>query len=210
MKRHFILICLMLIPLSACFRAPRPEIRTESPRELKSGGWVPIEQGMASWYGRKFHGRLTANGERYDMYGISAAHKTLPLGTWVMVRNESNGKTLKVRINDRGPFVHGRIIDLSYGAARKLDMVDQGVVPVTLYAQRKPRAACYAAQVGAFSVRDNARNFADDIRRRFDVPTTIVYRMGLYKVLVGRFSSEQDAQAEGRKLDMDFFVVSCD
>ena len=88
--------------------------------------------GKASWYGGKFHGRLTANGERYNKNGISAAHKTLPFGTEVRVKNLNNGKTLVVRINDRGPFVKGRIIDLSEGAAKKLDMINDGVVPVKL------------------------------------------------------------------------------
>lgn len=88
--------------------------------------------GMASWYGGKFHGRLTANGERYNKNGISAAHKTLPFGTRVRVRNLNNGRTIEVRINDRGPFVKGRIIDLSKGAAKKIDMIQDGVVPVEL------------------------------------------------------------------------------
>lgn len=88
--------------------------------------------GIASWYGGKFHGRRTANGEKYNKNGISAAHKTLPFGTVVRVTNHRNGRTLDVRINDRGPFVEGRIIDLSEGAAKKLDMIRDGVVPVSL------------------------------------------------------------------------------
>jgi len=88
--------------------------------------------GMASWYGGKFHGRLTANGERYNKNGISAAHKTLPFGTVVRVKNRNNGRTVDVRINDRGPFVKGRIIDLSKGAAKKINMINDGVVPVEL------------------------------------------------------------------------------
>jgi rare lipoprotein A len=106
------------------------------PRRLPSKDAAPAagwdEEGIASWYGKKFHGRRTANGERYDMYGISAAHKTLPFGSVVLVRNMNNGRELKVRINDRGPFVRGRIIDLSYGAARKLDMIRDGIVPVRI------------------------------------------------------------------------------
>lgn len=89
-------------------------------------------EGKASWYGEEFHGRRTANGEIYDMYKISAAHKTLPLGTIVRVKNLENGKSVVVRINDRGPFVRGRIIDLSYAAAKKIDMVEKGVVDVKL------------------------------------------------------------------------------
>ena len=84
------------------------------------------ERGVASWYGKKFHGRLTSNREPYDMYAMTAAHKTLPLPTYVKVRNLRNDKTIIVRVNDRGPFVHNRIIDLSYAAALKLDMVQDG------------------------------------------------------------------------------------
>jgi rare lipoprotein A len=84
------------------------------------------ERGVASWYGKKFHGNLTSNREPYDMYGMTAAHKTLPLPTYVRVRNLSNNRTVVVRVNDRGPFVHNRIIDLSYSAALKLDMVTTG------------------------------------------------------------------------------------
>jgi rare lipoprotein A len=84
------------------------------------------ERGVASWYGKKFHGNLTSNREKYDMYEMSAAHKTLPLPTYVRVRNLSNNKSVIVRVNDRGPFVHNRIIDLSYAAALKLDMVRDG------------------------------------------------------------------------------------
>ncbi|MGI9271618.1 MAG: septal ring lytic transglycosylase RlpA family protein [Woeseiaceae bacterium] len=84
------------------------------------------ERGVASWYGKKFHGNLTSNREVYDMYQMTAAHKTLPLPTYVRVRNLRNNKTIVVRVNDRGPFVHNRIIDLSYAAAMKLDMVGTG------------------------------------------------------------------------------------
>ena len=84
------------------------------------------ERGVASWYGKKFHGNLTSMGDTYDMYGMTAAHKSLPLPTYVRVRNLRNNKTVVVRVNDRGPFVHNRIIDLSYYAAVKLDMIGTG------------------------------------------------------------------------------------
>ena len=86
--------------------------------------------GVASWYGEKFHGRKTSSGEIFDMYKLTAAHKSLPLGTRVRVTNLKNRKSVIVKINDRGPFVRGRIIDLSYGAAKKIGMVDDGVVKV--------------------------------------------------------------------------------
>jgi rare lipoprotein A len=106
------------------------------PYEVLGRSYTPIEgdralreTGLASWYGRKFHGRPTANGERYDMYAMTAAHKTMPLPSYARVRNPANGREIIVRINDRGPFVAGRIIDLSYSAALKLGVLG-GVAPV--------------------------------------------------------------------------------
>ncbi len=89
-------------------------------------------KGMASWYGPGFHGRLTANGERYNQNGLTAAHKTLPFGTQVRVTNLNNGRSVTVRINDRGPFIRGRVIDLSKGAANVIGLVSSGVAPVQL------------------------------------------------------------------------------
>lgn len=90
------------------------------------------ENGYASWYGTKFHGKRTANGEIYDMYGMTAAHKTLPIPSYVRVTNRDNGKSVVVRINDRGPFHDGRVIDLTYSAAKKLGFLKQGTAPVTV------------------------------------------------------------------------------
>lgn len=88
--------------------------------------------GVASWYGKDFHGKKTANGEIYNMYDLTAAHRTLPFGTVVRVTNLENGKSVQVRINDRGPYIHGRLIDLSYAAAKKLDFVQYGTAQVRL------------------------------------------------------------------------------
>jgi rare lipoprotein A len=90
------------------------------------------QEGVASWYGKKFHGRRTASGERYDMHELTAAHRTLPFGTRVRVTNLDNGRKVVVRINDRGPFIKGRVIDLSYAAARQVGMVNAGVARVRL------------------------------------------------------------------------------
>ena len=149
-----------LIGWSCASSAPKP-------LESVSKGWT--EKGIASWYGSKFHGRRTANGEVYDMNKISAAHKQLTFGTHVRVDNLSNGASLVVRINDRGPFVRGRIIDVSYGAAKKLGMVETGVVPVRLTVvsageagaaskRRRGPSARYRIQVGAFRERQNAES----------------------------------------------------
>ena len=131
------------------------------------------QKGKASWYGKKFHGRKTANGETYNMYAISAAHKTLPLGTWVRVYNLENNQKLDVRINDRGPFVSGRIIDLSYGAANRLGIIGPGTAPVEIVALGKQATSTdksaspsyiptdfekgnFTFQVGAFKDQNNA------------------------------------------------------
>ncbi|MEE8423716.1 MAG: septal ring lytic transglycosylase RlpA family protein [Thermodesulfobacteriota bacterium] len=127
-----------------------------------------VQTGLASWYGADFDGRPTASGVIYDMYGISAAHKTLPLGTVVKAINLQNNKGLEVVINDRGPFVDHRIIDFSYGAAKELDMVEEGVVPIRIeVVGREPsfkrsvkgRASgegVYVIQVGSFLDASNA------------------------------------------------------
>lgn len=106
---------------------------TSTIREVPSGpraGVIAVYEGKASWYGREQHGHLTANGERFDMYAHTAAHRTLHMGTKVRVINLRNGRATVVRINDRGPYSRGRIIDVSYAAAKDLGMLDAGVVPV--------------------------------------------------------------------------------
>ncbi len=176
-----------------------------------------VEYGQASWYGRDFHGRRTANGEIYDMYKISAAHKTLPLGTRVRVTNRNNGRTVTVRINDRGPYVRGRIIDLSYGAAQALGMVDKGVVPVKVEVlslgdnryykvggQPVRSSLRFTVQVGSFLREENAQalkrslasRFKDVYIRRWDDSRKVYYR-----VRVGRFSREADARLLAQKLE---------
>jgi rare lipoprotein A len=90
------------------------------------------ESGLASWYGHPYHGRRTASGEVYDMGQMTAAHRTMPFGTWVRVTSTNTGRSVEVRINDRGPFEKGRIIDLSYAAAQRLGVVGPGVIPVRL------------------------------------------------------------------------------
>lgn len=165
--------------------------------------------GVASWYGKKFHGRRTANGEVYDMYGVSAAHKTLPLGTVVEVTRLSTGRKIALRINDRGPFVADRIIDLSYGAAKRLGMVEDGTARVRVVALAKGRAPAgggppvpaqpvpdfthgrFWVQVGAFGVRANAERVRDTLlfprsRVRFQ-PTVADNGAQLLRVQVGPF-----------------------
>lgn len=131
---------------------------------------APGQTGIASWYGPDFHGRLTSNREVYDMYDMTAAHPTLPFGTRVMVTNLDNGRAAEVRINDRGPFVKERIIDLSYAAARMLGMIGPGTAPVRLdILNRKdwPPAVGMVIQVGSFTNEQNARRLQAELGRRF-------------------------------------------
>jgi len=93
---------------------------------------TPYQIGLASYYGRRFHGRRTANGERFDMYDFTAAHRALPLGSVIRVTNVSNGRSVRVRVNDRGPYIRGRVLDLSYAAAYRLGMVRSGLARVQI------------------------------------------------------------------------------
>ena len=133
-------------------------------------------EGVASWYGPKFHGKKTSNGEIYNMHSLTAAHKTLPFNTRVRVTNKLNNESVIVRINDRGPFVGHRIIDLSYGAGIKLDMVENGTVPVRIQVLKSHHPASaggrpvrakfqqtYTVQVGVFKNLDNARQMANKL-----------------------------------------------
>ncbi len=108
------------------------ESYVEFPQGIKVKRDCRIERGIASWYGGRFHGRRTANGEVYDLFKLTAASRTLPLGTYVLVLNEENGKTVTVRINDRGPYVEGRIIDLSQAASYELGMMKRGLAYVSV------------------------------------------------------------------------------
>ena len=147
------------------------------------------EIGIASWYGKKFHGKPTSTGEIYDMNAMTAAHKTLPLPCLVKVVNLENQKTVLVKVNDRGPFVDGRIIDLSYAAAKKLDMTHQGTAKVrvffvkTLVEEIKPKIRF--VQFGAFRAKKNAVKLSSLINKKLPKLTVEVVEMedGLFKVI---------------------------
>jgi len=130
-----------------------------------------IQTGVASWYGPNFHGKTTSNKEIYDMHDLTAAHKSLPFGTYVMVTNLNNGKSVTVRINDRGPFVKGRIIDLSYAAAKAVDMIGTGTAPVRLEIltdiSPKRSSQKFSVQVGSFVQEDNAKALKNELQRHF-------------------------------------------
>jgi len=162
-----------------------------------NGGYV--EEGNASWYGPPFHGRRASNGEIYDMNKLTAAHRTMAFNTMVRVTNLSNGKTVVVRITDRGPFVENRIIDLSRAAAQAIESIGPGVVPVRLevMSANDPFGGYFTVQIGAFKEKANA----DRLRERMDAlyPPATIQQVTLddgtfYRVRVGRILGEQLAQ----------------
>lgn len=144
----------------------------------------PITTGTASWYGWQFHGRPTANGETYDMNGFTAAHRTLPFGTLVRVSLTDGSASVDVRINDRGPFVDDRIIDLSLSAARRLGMLRTGVAEVRLQVLGRPQPQRYVLQIGSFSSSDNARNLLRRLQAR-NVPAALESAGAFTRVVTG-------------------------
>lgn len=163
-------------------------------------GWTQV--GMASWYGPDFHGKRTANGEVYNMYDYTAAHKTLPFGTYVRVKNLDNGRSVVVRINDRGPFVRDRIIDLSYAAARAIGMVGPGTARVRLtVVSPTPRVLApvgfYYVQVGSFIDPHKAYTLQRELLTHLTsvrVTRVMVKGVTYYRVRVGPFFSLRVAQ----------------
>jgi rare lipoprotein A len=164
------------------------------------------EEGNASWYGVPFHGRRASNGEVYDMNKMTAAHRTLPFDTVVRVTNLSNGKSTVVRITDRGPFVDNRIIDLSMAAAREIDSIGPGVVPVRVAivsASIDPASGFFTVQVGAFRDRGNAERLRQQLNtsyspifiQQYDSPDGLFYR-----VRVGKVPGENAAHQFGEQL----------
>jgi len=131
--RALFLISLVLAAVSGCYLESSPVYRSGG---IGAGATASgfRQRGIASFYGQAFHGNPTANGETFDMYGLTCAHRSLPFETVLIVRNLDNGREVTVRVNDRGPFVGGRIIDLSYGAAVELDMIQSGTAEVIITA----------------------------------------------------------------------------
>ena len=189
--------------LAACARPRAPEI---------SPGVPPVaayeETGLASWYGHPYHGRRTASGEVYDMSEMTAAHQTLPFDTWLLVENLASDRSAVVRVNDRGPFVDGRILDLSYGAARVLGAVAPGVIRVRLRSIPPPvsgtePAGTFGVQVGAFGEAARARALAAELARIGARPSVQAAEVGgrtFHRVRIGGFPTREIAAREAARL----------
>lgn len=178
-----------------------------------------VEQGIASWYGVPFNGHRTSDGEIYDMHQFTAAHRTLPFGAIVRVTNMLNGKQIDVRINDRGPFVADRIIDLSLSAAQAIGMIGTGTATVRLdmLSGPNPSIGFFGVQVGAFLIQANAQRLRNELATKFSPVTIVPYDSpnGLYyRVRVGRESTEAAARNLATQLQADgesmTFVVRLD
>lgn len=205
----FSILLFLIIPAGCSHKAPELSPKssgkqsgkrraTQRPYVIGHRTYYPIptalgyrEQGIASWYGKKFHGRKTANGETYDMYGHTAAHKTLPMGTMLLVNNLSNGKSTVVRINDRGPFVRKRIIDLTYTAAKELDMIKTGTANIEILALgekvRKPQAKKNAQKTLQQPISEQPRLAQQNFDR------------GKFFIQIGAFEHKQNAKRLAEK-----------
>jgi rare lipoprotein A len=202
---------LAIFVFSSCARKHHVAASTASPPQIRSG-----ETGLASWYGHPYHGRAASNGEIYDMEKLTAAHRTLPFGTLVHVTNLANNKSVDVRIIDRGPFIEGRVIDLSHAAAQAIDLIGPGIAQVRLdILSAPPTISAYAVQAGAFRDKDRAERLRGTMEREYG-SARLVLRPGspsLWRVLVGRESSEEAAGVLAQRLRVEVgpaFVVRLD
>lgn len=177
------------------------------------------EEGVASWYGPGFHGKLTANGERYDMHSMTAAHKLLPFGTKLKVTNKSNGRSIVVRINDRGPFVADRVIDLTHAGAREIDMLAKGTAPVLLETIGAVQGleggnlkGRFYVQVGAFANQSNADRLVARLKTQARGGRTyFADQVGLWRVQAGPYASLNEAETAATGMQREYpgnFIVA--
>ncbi len=197
-RRPAILKLLVLLLLTSC---AAPQMRPRAWKDLSG------ETGLASWYGVPYHGRRTSSGEVYDMYQLTAAHREIPLGSWVEVTNLTNSRSLTVRINDRGPFIEGRIIDLSYAAASLLGITGPGVVPVRVQLSHLPQAgsasARFTVQVASFTAESSAQALKAELERMVSgvhLMKALVSGEVYFRVRVGNFASRTEARAIAERL----------
>ncbi len=210
------LLIIVFFLITACAQRVVYERRPSPPLEkgdIRKGEIKEPQYGVASWYGADFHGKATSSGEVYDMYQLTCAHQTLPLGTMVMVTNLENGKSLELKVNDRGPFVKDRIIDVSYAAARMLGMWDKGTasVKVEVIGFAPELVQRFTLQVGSFVDETNAQRLAEQLRKNFDnVSVTMLetQTQKYHRVRVGQFDTRESALVTAEKLaQMGFNVM---
>jgi len=201
-RRSVILLVTILAgTLATCSGTPKPVYFPGYPVGF-------IERGVASWYGPGFHGNKTANGERYDMHQLTAAHRTLPLGSIAVVRSMSTGRQVTVRINDRGPFARGRVLDLSLAGANALGMIGSGTDQIELkvvgYQGRIGEMGLLRVQIGSFSDQQNAVNLLERVKSLYPggrIQTVDLPEGKRYRVQVGQFSREAQAEAAATHLE---------
>ncbi len=211
--RLFLAVSLALA--SAC-ASSGPKTVPMEPTKTRSKGWT--EKGDASWYGKPYHGRKTASGETYNMHDMTAAHRSLPFGTVVRVQRRDTGAEVEVRVNDRGPFIKGRIIDLSFAAAKVIGLDRDGVAPVKLkvLGSSRPKAppekqpvlgaedsdTCFWLQVGAFASAENAQGAVRRLKKDGEKALAMEGPDGIERVRVGPFPSRHEVvKARERLLD---------
>jgi rare lipoprotein A len=194
-------------------RAEPPHRYANRPYKVFGKDYVPLaraqgfrQRGVASWYGRRFHGQRTASGEPYDMYAMSAAHPTLPIPSYVRVTNVANGRSVVVRVNDRGPFHGSRIIDLSYAAAYKLGFIQAGSAQVELEAiiPAGEQAGAVYVQVGAFSSRESAESLQARVTRELawlQETAQVLLSADLWRLQVGPYRSREDARSVAQRIE---------
>jgi rare lipoprotein A len=206
-------LCAVPVIVSCAGKAPLPPapvataVTTTAQPPAQAHDQIYRETGTASWYGGDLHGKPTASGETFDMNGVSASHRTLPLGTVIRVTNLGNYKTIDVRISDRGPFVRSRILELSYGAARALDFVREGTAMVKIETNEPVRGdGVFTVQAAAFVEEEHART----LKRRLQTKYETVYILSretnfgkFYRVRVGMYPSEEKAERIAAKLALD-------
>ncbi|MEP6936254.1 MAG: septal ring lytic transglycosylase RlpA family protein [Nitrospirota bacterium] len=196
-----LLMTVMAGAVAACGGGPKPTYFPGYPVGF-------VERGVASWYGPGFHGNKTANGERYDMHQLTAAHRTLPLGSIAVVRSMSTGRQVTVRINDRGPFVRGRVLDLSLAGAQALGMIGAGTDEIELrvvgYQRRTSEMGFLRVQVGSFSDQQNALNLLERAKHLYSggrIQLVDLQEGKRYRVQVGQFFTEGQAEVAASRLE---------
>lgn len=184
---------------------PAPKDEKSTYAKVEKRETQGVQYGIASWYGPDFHGKQTSSGEIYDMYQLTCAHNTLPLGTMVIVTNLENGRSLEVKVNDRGPFTKDRIIDLSYAAASILGVYEKGTawVKVETIGPWIDEVQRLTLQVASFTDENNAQRLAEQLRRDFNgvyVATVETSTQKYHRVRVGQFEERDSALRIAEKL----------